>query len=205
MIKQPDIAKEIECKAFLAKEVTKFGNISADSLQKFTDAFEFIQYRKNHKIIKASEYSDYLYFLSNGLIVVYYHKSGNDIIDWFGEEGTFFGNLYDFIKKTRSRDVYETIEDVDLLRVKFTDLMKLFETSPEILITSIKILEQHYVRYIERVHNLKSLQAEEKYCLFLKHCSAFCNRIPLKYVANYLGITSETLSRIRARQDVKQC
>ena len=67
-----------------------------------------------------------------------------------------------------------------------------------------KVIEQYYVKYVERVHHLKGLPADEKYHLFQKHYGDFVHRIPLKYVADYLGITSETLSRIRAKENKKK-
>ena len=62
-------------------------------------------------------------------------------------------------------------------------------------------MQQYYITYVERVHNLKGLPSQEKYHLFVSQYDAFMNRIPLKFIANYLGITSETLSRIRAKYD----
>lgn len=59
------------------------------------------------------------------------------------------------------------------------------------------------MKYVERVHHLKGLPADEKYHLFQQHFGGFVNRIPLKYLADYLGITSETLSRIRGKDNKK--
>ena len=163
------------------------------------DAFETVVFDKNHQIIKSGSITEYMYFITSGLVRIYYFKSGKEIIDWFAEEGTFFGNLYSHISNKPGLDIYEAMEDITLLRIKYSDLEKLYVQSHEIESLARKIMQQYYITYVERVHNLRALPSEEKYHQFLKYYATIINRIPLKLVANYLGITAETLSRIRAK------
>lgn len=186
-------------KEFLAEVIRSSSDISAHNLKKLLDAFELIQFDKNTKIIKEGEITSYLYFVSKGIVRVYYYNSGKELIDWFAEEGAFFGNLYSHITQKPGFDIYESIEDVTLLRISYTTAEKLFKESHELESAARKIMQQYYIKYVERVHSLKGLPADEKYHLFTQNYAPFVKRIPLKYVANYLGITSETLSRIRAK------
>ena len=177
--------------------------VSDKNIQKILGAFESVVFEKNTQIIKQGDVATHLYFISKGIIRVYYHKSGKELIDWFAEEGCFFGNLYSHILKKPGLDIYESIEDVELLRIKYSELENLYKGSHEIEAIARIFMEQYYVRYIERAHYLKGLLSDEKYYAFLKSYERCVNRIPLKYVANYLGITSETLSRIRSKYDKK--
>ena len=191
-------------KEFLAETIRSITDISEVNLQKILDIFESVTYDKNTKIIKEGGITSYVYFVSKGIIRVYYHSVGKELIDWFAEEGSFIGNLYSHIMQKPGFDIYESIEDVALLRTQYSDLEKLFKQNHEIESAARRVLEQYYVKYVERVHHLKGLPADEKYHLFQQHYGEFVQRIPLKFVADYLGISSETLSRIRGKDNKKK-
>lgn len=185
-------------KDFLAEVVYEIDNsISDHTMKKLLASFESIDFDKNSKIVKEGEITNYLYFITKGIVRVYYHNSGKELIDWFAVEGMFFGNLYSHIMQKPGFDIYEAIEDVELLRINYNDLNRLFKESHQLESAGRKMMEKYYIKYVERVHLLKGLPADEKYQLFLENYASYANRIPLKFVANYLGITSETLSRIR--------
>ena len=191
-------------KDFLAETLRNASAISTANVEKLLAACEIISFDKNTQIISEGEIADYLYFITKGIVRVYYYNDGKEIIDWFAEEGCFFGNLYSHIMKKPGVDIYESIEDMTLLRIKYTVMEQLFKDSHEIESAALKIMQEHYVKYVERVHSLKGLAAEEKYHLFTKNYASYINRIPLKFVADYLGITSETLSRIRSSKKSKK-
>lgn len=191
-------------KDYLAEVIRGITDISEENIKKILDAFELVEYDKNTQIIKEGEITSYVYFVTKGIVKIYYYSSGKELIDWFAEEGTFIGNLYSHIMQKPGFDIYESIEDVSMLRAKYDKLETLFKHNHEIESAARKVIEQYYVKYVERVHHLKGLPADEKYHLFQKHYGDFVHRIPLKYVADYLGITSETLSRIRAKENKKK-
>lgn len=192
-------AQESKAKEMLANVLQQIDVISTSNLQKVLDKFEFISFDKETAILKESEIPKYIYFVAKGIVRVYYKTDGRQIIDWFAEEGTFIGNLYGYITKS-GFDIYESIEEVELLRATYADIEHLLSHVHEIERVARKTIELYYVQYIERSHQLKGLSAEEKYRLFLRNYEKFVSRIPLKYIADYLGITSETLSRIRAKE-----
>lgn len=195
--------QEYAAKEMLAKVIEQTSTVSPYNLQKILDSFDYITFEKDSTILKENDTPIYCYFVVKGIVRVYYNTDGRQIIDWFAEEGAFVGNLYAYITKS-GFDIYESIEEVALLRAKYADIEHLLAQSHEIERVARKILELYYVRYVERSHQLKGLPAEEKYRLFVKNYEKFVSRIPLKYIADYLGITSETLSRIRAKELKKQ-
>lgn len=203
MFKQKKVQKQQSPKELLADVINTAAVISPMNLQKILNIFEQVEYEKNTQIIREGEITNYIYFVSKGIIRVYYYSNGKEIIDWFAEEGAFFGNLYSHIMQKPGFDIYESVEEVVLLRVRYEDLEQLFSEVHEIDTTARKIMEQYYVRYVERVHHIKGLTAEEKYHYFIENYGSYLNRIPLKYVADYLGISAETLSRIRAKDNKK--
>lgn len=203
MAKRKPLINQKSPKDFLAEVITSLVDISPSNLKKLLDICESVEYDRNTQIIREGEISGYVYFVHKGIIRVYYHSTGKELIDWFAEEGTFIGNLYSHIMKKPGMDIYEAIEDVVLMRARYDDLERLFMENHELETAARKIIRRYYVIYVERVHHLKGLTADEKYRSFVKHYGSFVNRIPLKYVADYLGITSETLSRIRSKENKK--
>ena len=191
--------REHAAKEMLANVIQKISPITASNLKKIIDKFEFITFDKDAVILKENEIPTYCYFVAKGIVRVYYKVEERQIIDWFAEEGTFIGNLYGYITKS-GFDIYESIEEVELLRATYADIEHLLSHVHEIERVARKTIELYYVQYIERSHQLKGLSAEEKYRLFVRNYEKFVPRIPLKYIADYLGITSETLSRIRAKE-----
>ena len=88
---------EKQPKEFLAETIRSISEISKINLQKILAVFETVEYDKNTQIIKEGEISSYVYFVTKGIVKIYYHSSGKELIDWFAEEGTFIGNLYSHI------------------------------------------------------------------------------------------------------------
>ena len=62
------------------------------------------------------------------------------------------------------------------------------------------MIQAYYAAFIKKTYDVLSLSADDRYQLFVKENSGLLNRISLKYIASYLGITQETLSRLRAKQ-----
>lgn len=161
MAKRLHKLSEKDPKSFLKEVILSKEVISENNIQKILDAFETVVYDKNHQIIKDGDLTDYMYFIAKGLVRVYYYKSNKEIIDWFAEEGTFFGNLYSHITRKPGLDIYEAMEDVVLLRIKYSELERLYMQSHEIESLARKIMQQYYVTYVERVHNLRALPSEK--------------------------------------------
>lgn len=201
MVKQDNQFSIDNSKEFLARTLLSFVDVSDETLQKITDVFEPVQYEKNFTILKEGEIAQYLYFISDGIVKISYSVDDKEIIDWFAEEGVFVGNMQSYQQKTPAVETIESIEKIDLLRARYSDIIQLLNNSHETERAVRKIMESYHSRYVRRTQSLKSLSAEKKYHLFMSEYAAYANRIPLKFIANYLGMTPETLSRMRSKYD----
>ena len=192
--------KREEAFKYFQKVMSQIENISKSSMQILMNAYEYVEYEKNTIIIKENDTSGTVYFIVKGLVKSYYYNTSKELIDSFSEEGTFFGNLYSHITKKPATEIYEAMEDVVLLKTDYVQLERLFKEHHDLETLARKGIQQYYVQYMERVHQLKGLTADEKYNLFLEQYGSIMNRIPIKSIADYLGISAETLSRIRAKE-----
>lgn len=92
------------------------------------------------------------------------------------------------------------LEDSEVIALNATLLFRLYDDFPEIERLFRKIFEAGYVETVNRIESLQFHTAEERYQDLLKSSADILKRVPLKYIASYLGITAVSLSRIRAQR-----
>ncbi|HEX4373728.1 MAG TPA: hypothetical protein VHZ50_10530, partial [Puia sp.] len=96
----------------------------------------------------------------------------------------------------------QAIEACEMFSLSFADLQHLYAQAPEFNIVIRKLLQQYYRDAERRAFIARLTNAENKYKYFLTRYSHLANRIPLKYIASFLGITLETLSRVRKKLSI---
>ncbi len=129
---------------------------------------------------------------------VYFLKDGKEISEYFSAEGEWCNSPRSF--RTRQPDVYyiDAIESTETFCLTVTGLMYLFDHYPEMERYARLSMGTVFGHFMERITSMRFTTAKEKYDHFIKTYHDIHHRIPLGMVASYLGITQETLSRIRA-------
>ena len=135
----------------------------------------------------------------------HYNKDGRNVTTGFLTKGAFVTPLSSFLNRRPATYTLETLEPTTLYRIHYDDLRELFRrshvfehVSRESTLDSLAALES-------RLYALQFYLAQERYENFLTQFPDLVNRISLTHVASYLGISPETLSRIRANlTNVKQ-
>ncbi len=199
MTRQPETLQEKQAKELLRKIVMTTVNVDSEQLDPLIKLAELVKYRKNHVIIEERKVADYFYFVYKGIVRVYFYKNDKLVIERFEKEGGLFGGNFTHISNKPGRHVYESVEDVVLLRIKYSELDELCRRSHAIERVYRIMMEAFHSSYVERLFTFKSLTSEERYTEFIEQYGDIANRVSLKDIANYLGMTPETLSRIRAK------
>lgn len=192
---------EQQGKQLLIKTLNAVCEVSEDGLNKLVDAFEFVSFKKNYTIIETGTISDCFYFICKGLIKVCYNKNDKTVIERFEKEGGYFGGNFSHLTKKPSYNFYESAEDIYLLRMKYTDLEKLCSESHELERLYRIVIGVFHSNYAERQTTFKSTTTDERYHEFVEQNNDIANRVSLKDLANYLDMTSETISRIRGKSE----
>jgi CRP-like cAMP-binding protein len=138
-----------------------------------------------------------VYFVRKGVVRIYYFKDAIDITESFEFENAFVARAESLFTGQPSRKAIQALESTKLVAIDSARLFKLFDTRPDLERLFRKIIEVSYVRTINRIESLQFNTAEERYKSLLKERPDVLKRIPLKYIASYLGITQVSLSRIR--------
>ncbi|MES1223398.1 MAG: Crp/Fnr family transcriptional regulator, partial [Bacteroidota bacterium] len=140
-----------------------------------------------------------IYFIKKGAVRGFIKENGKDITTWITAENEMVTSISGLESHEPSIENMQAIEDCDMLAITYDDLKNLYIRHPEFNVVIRKLLQQYYRDAEGRAFIARLTNAETKYKHFLSKYPHLVNRIPLKYIASFLGITLETLSRIRKR------
>jgi CRP-like cAMP-binding protein len=143
---------------------------------------------------------EYFDFVVRGCLRLYkVDEKGVYHILQFATENYWMIDLTSFHKKTRSALDIDALEDTMVLRITYDELIDLYIKAPKFDRIFRVLLENHFMQQQERIGQLFSSAAEERYQSFLEAYPHLLNRVSQVQIAAYLGITPEFLSRIRSR------
>lgn len=173
-------------------------NVSSDLKTELAKVATRKTIEKGETLIQIGERCDEIYFIENGLLRGYYYLEGKEITNWFAQEGEFATCFYSFIVQKNSFETIQALEDTELIQISFSDLQALYKNYPETERLGRILTEIYYIRLEERLLNIQFKSAKERYSSLLENRANLLKRAPLGQIASYLGITQETLSRMRA-------
>jgi CRP-like cAMP-binding protein len=172
--------------------------LSEESKDMLAKIMQPMKVKKGHELLRPGGVCHHLYFIEEGLTRTWYVKDGKDVTDWISTENSFAVSLISFVTRRPDRRGIETLEPSRLLSITHTDLERLYGLSHEIERLGRLLISHGIVQVQQRFDDLHFYTAAERYKkLFIEHPSLI-NRVPIGMIASYLGITRETLSRIRS-------
>ncbi len=164
-------------------------------------AFEEKQFKKGSVIWRQGNRCRNLYIVKKGLLRVYYYNNeGKEITHWFAAESTALTDLGSFFQGSLSEYNMETLEDSLVYTITLTKLNTLFDEYHEIERFGRLFTMEMMIQITEKVKDLQFRTAQERYNILLEKHPAIIQRAPLGKIASYLGITQQSLSRIRAQR-----
>jgi CRP-like cAMP-binding protein len=165
----------------------------------FTEKIEYIEIAKGETILKKGEVENYVYILQSGAVRLFIPQKDNEITFGFAFEGHFFSAYDSFIYRSPCVYQIETLTEVKVWRMSHKDLNNLFENISEGNSIGRKMAELFFIGKQKRELSLLTKTAEERYYSLFRFQPKLIKEIPLKYIASYIGITPQGLSRIRSR------
>jgi CRP-like cAMP-binding protein len=129
----------------------------------------------------------------------FYHLDGKDVTYWFAFENDFATSFHSFITRQPAVENIQLLEDSILWAISHEHLMSLMDRFHEIERLVRIAYEKYYIRLEERFVNAQFKSAQERYSELLQRSPHIIERVPLGAIASYLGISQETLSRVRGR------
>lgn len=158
------------------------------------------EYKKGDLILKEGTVSNYTSWIIKGLVRSYYVKDGEEITTKFlWEQGTIT-SVYSYYSRKPGNENIVALEDTTLASLHYDQMQMLYTKHPAFNYIGRVITERYlYLSEIE-IFYLRKQKAEDKYQYIVKYFPELLQRVPLKYLATYMGMNLETLSRIRAKK-----
>jgi CRP-like cAMP-binding protein len=179
---------------------SKFNPLSKEAEQAITEISSIVSIKKNKDLQPIGHTCKTIYFIKKGVARIYYFKDGIDITESFFFENSIIARVESLFTGKPSRKAIQILEDAEITAINANLLFKLYDSFPEIERLFRKIFQAAYVDTINRIEGMQFHTAEERYSALLNEAPNILMRVPLKYVASYLGITQVSLSRIRGHR-----
>jgi CRP/FNR family transcriptional regulator, anaerobic regulatory protein len=156
--------------------------------------------KKNEILIYEGKICSQLFFIKKGFLRGFHYQNGKEITAWFGFENDFATSTYSFVSQKTGYETIEVIEDSILYVIGYEDLNEIYHKHPEFNYAGRLLTEKYYIDLIERTLCLQFQSAKESYEQLVATHPNILKRASLGHIASYLGISQETLSRIRAKK-----
>ncbi len=179
--------------------LTQFTPLSPDSQQALTNASRRATFDKGHVLVRAHTISESVYFIEKGLTRTYYYKDGRDVTDWISTESQFAGSIVSFLTRCPDHRIVELLEPSVLWSVPYRALEALYAQFHDMERLGRLLVSHGLVLLQQRFDDLHLATALERYQRLLVTNPTLLQRVPLGMIASYLGVSAETLSRIRAQ------
>lgn len=170
------------------------------------DAFEmalpFIQVRnlkKGEHFVERGKTCRHFAYVADGILRAYSLYDGDESTTCLCSDNTFATSTISFITQTPSNVSIQALDNVMLVLISHENLHQLYAKSPFWEKVGRVVTEREYIELQQSSWRNGPIPAHDKYLILLKENPGITNKVPLQYIASYIGITPETLSRIRKK------
>lgn len=173
--------------------------VSDTSIKKLLDRCELVSFKKKDLMIRDNEVNQYLYIIKSGIVRGGFRHDKMEDTVLFGMMGDAIASVHSIRYDLPSPFFYEVLSDVEALRISFKEFNKLILTDTDLLmwwqaylVDGMYVFEHKYAYFAMK-------DAYHRYATFIEKRPEIAKEIPIKYIAQYLNVSRETLSRIRAK------
>jgi len=184
----------------LIRYLLQFGDLNAQQIELIKSKVLPLRLTKEDYFSEAGKISKRVGFVEEGILrVCYYNKDGNELTRYFIDENNFAVDLNSFNSQLPSSEYIQAITDCTLLVLSAESLRELSVTIVNWDAIVAKITERSLLEKVNRISPMLAEDAATRYASFLNRYPNLANRIPMSFLASYIGITQSSLSRIRKK------
>jgi len=194
---------DIRTNEMIQTEYEKYGELFQVDRAHFSEFYALLKHvtlSKSAYFLKEGSLCHYLGFVKQGALRSYYnHEAGDELSFMFHFENQFFSDYESILCGTISNLNIQALEDSEILLLHKDDLQRLYSKEAYWQEFGRKMSEQIYLNAKKRIEDILYYSPEDRYKRLLEDYPFFFQRIPQKYISSYLGVTPQSLSRIRRR------
>ncbi len=181
------------------KYLMKRNKLNEKEINFLKEVFEKKHYSNRETILKKGNISNYLYFIEKGILnTCFVNEEGKEFINGIAIENNFCTSVASFTHQTPSSEEIIALEDCEIHAISYENFQLLLRTFPIFKEAYIKILHEYLTFMTWRIESVSLLNAKQKYESLMQIYPKLFLRLPNKIMANYLGISQETLSRMKS-------
>lgn len=181
--------------------IAQFNQLSKHSQQALLEKAKRQHYPKHHILIEAGTLSDFVYFLERGAVRnFHYDPEGRDVTTWFDFDESIIADTHRYVLGRQNIESIQVLEASTIYAIRHDELQALYARHHDICNFGRLMAEFFCLQLTERVASLQLKSAIERYEYLLTVEPRLFQRIPLIHIASFLGITRETLSRLRGQR-----
>jgi CRP/FNR family transcriptional regulator, anaerobic regulatory protein len=183
----------------LFKIIGSYIQLNDDDLSYVRSLFKYQCVKKGGILINLNDISDKAFFINSGYLRYYkFVDEGEITIHLFGPSD-FGASFCGFISGEKSNEILESVTDSELLYIEKSGLELLYNSDIKWQLFGRRLMEDLLVTKEKRLIDQISLTAEQRYIKLLKNNPLLVQQVPVQYIASYIGVQPESLSRIRRK------
>lgn len=155
-------------------------------------------FREGSHILRKGQVCNGAFFLARGLARSYYLNDNKEVTSRLMEEGFIITSWLSFYRQQPSNEFIIAMEDCETVYLSHPDIQVLYREYPLFNIIGRRQVEQSFCQSELRTQMLRGLTTVQRYEFFCENHPTLLHRVPQKYIASYLGMSDESLSRIRS-------
>lgn len=183
----------------LLKSIQDYISLNEKEIELLSNAVEKRMFSKNDIIFTEGNVAEDIYFVTKGCVRLFYTVDGTDKTAFFYTEGQFICAGESYTYNIPAVENYQAVEDTELLIFSKSKIDLLLKEVPSVEVIARIATENELITCQKVIASFVTKSAEERYIDLLNTQGELFQRVPQQYIASFLGVSPETLSRIKAR------
>jgi CRP-like cAMP-binding protein len=194
---------EDEAIARLKSFIDRILTVTDEEWQVHRSLLRYEKFEKGDYLQRAGQVCNRVSFVSTGLVRMYKTIRDQDFTMFFAFSGEYVTDYASFLTRTPSDTYLQALEDTEAVHLYYDDMQSGYDRHPVWQKYGRLVAEFIYISLARRTHMLQTCTPEELYLSVLNETPHILEQVPQHYIASYLGIQPESLSRIRKRMSLK--
>ena len=183
----------------LRQQINKIIDLTDEEFDYFTTFAKLKKLRRKELVLTEGEVCRHAYFVKTGCLRYFYTVQGEQHTGQFFFESAWYADYESFLSGQPSRQNIEALENTEIIMIPKTALEKLYQEVPKFEKFGRLMAEKAFMGLRQRTEMITNQSPEERYLNLIKQRPKLIERIPQHYIASYLGVKPQSLSRIRKR------
>lgn len=183
----------------LIQFINKYTKLDENVIQELEKRIEFESFSKNSYILEQGSKANKVWFLKKGLVRKFYVENGKEITTWIHSENEMFTSMHSYFHQKPSQEYLQAIEDSVVISISYKNSLEL-NKYPQMNAFGSNMITKQFACIDEFSKKFNLMSATEKYEAISEIAPQIIKRAKLGYIASIMGISQETLSRIRSKK-----